>query len=131
MNAASRADKIDRYRDEIRSSFPSIPSFLVTLPQFGLTLTPWEEWEKPNGVPLWWTAYNKTKHWRNAEYHRASLENMLNAVAGLFVMVLYLYKDKAQSGELVPAPQLLHVDDEHCRGIGEISNRISLAYVLD
>ena len=56
---------------------------------------------------------------------------MLDTIAGLFVMVLYLYKDKAQSGELVPAPQLLHVADEHCKGIGEISNRLSLAYVLD
>ena len=130
ISATSSAGNINSYRDEIQSSFPSIPSFPVTLPQFGLTLTPWDEWTKPNGVPLWWTAYNKTKHHRDAEYHRANLENMLNAIAGLFVMVLYLYRDKAQSGELVPAPQLLHVAEQHCRGIDHSRNRLAFFYVL-
>jgi hypothetical protein len=107
----SAAENINDYRAEIKSAYPGIPQFEVLLPRFGLTLTPWDEWKKDDGVPLWWTAYNKIKHQRDSEYHRANLKNALNAVAGLFVMVLHLYKDKARAGELVPSPQLLRVPD--------------------
>ena len=131
INPNSRANKIDAYRNEIMSSFPSVAGFEVLLPQFGLTLRPWDEWSEPNGVPLWWTAYNKTKHHRDAEYHRANLKNMLNAIAGLFVMVLYLYRDKAEAGELVPAPQLLHVREQHFRGITHTGNRLGFVYILE
>jgi hypothetical protein len=131
MNPNSRASKIDVYRKEIVQSYPGIVGFEVLLPQFGLTLRPWDEWKNPNGVPFWWTAYNKTKHHRHTEYHRASLKNMLNAIAGLFVMVLYLCRDKASSGELVPAPQLLHVGQEHFRGITHSGNRMGFVYSLE
>jgi hypothetical protein len=59
INTASSADNIHNYRDEIVPVFPKIPAFPVLLPRFGLSLTPWDEWNKPRGVPYWWTAYNK------------------------------------------------------------------------
>jgi hypothetical protein len=37
-------------------------------------------------------------------------------VAGLFVVVLHLYKEKAEGGELAPAPQLLTDDEVHHAG---------------
>ena|SRR5208283_2927614 len=116
INPKSKADNINRYRGEILPVFPGIPQFQIILPRFGLALTPWDEWEKLDGVPFWWTAYNKVKHQRDSEYHRATLKNVLNSVAGLFVMVLYLYKEKASEGELCPSPQLLRVDESHFRG---------------
>lgn len=131
INANSRANNIGAYRNEIMSSFPGVAGFEVLLSQFGLTLRPWDEWCRPNGVPLWWTAYNKTKHHRDAEYHRANLRNMLNAIAGLFVMVLYLYRDKAEAGELVPVPQLLHVAQQNFGGILQSGNRLGFLYVLE
>jgi hypothetical protein len=70
----------------------------------------------PNNPPKWWTAYNKIKHHRDAEYDQANLKNALNAVGGLFVMVLYLYKEKAILGEIGPSPKLLHVSAERFRG---------------
>lgn len=111
VNAKSRAANINQYRSKIKPAFPAIPNFGVLLPRFGLRLTPWDEWNKENGVPLWWTAYNRIKHQRDTEFERANLKNALNAVAGLFVMVLYLYKDSAEAGGLVPSPQLLRVPD--------------------
>jgi hypothetical protein len=111
VDAKSRAASINQYRSKIKPAYPRIPQFEVLLPRFGLPLTPWDEWKKDDGVPLWWTAYNKIKHQRDSEYHRANLKNALNAVAGLFVMVLHLYKDRAEAGELVPSPQLLRVPD--------------------
>ena len=113
IDPQSAADSVNKYRSELRRAFPGIPQFEVLLPRFGLTLKPWDEWNKRNGVPFWWTAYNKIKHNRDSEYKRANLKNALNAVAGLFVMVLYLYRDKAQSGSLVPSPQLLRPDAQH------------------
>ena len=116
LNPTSSASNINAYRDEIKTAFPTMPQFEVLISRFGLTLTPWDEWSKPDGVPFWWTAYNKTKHQRDSEYHRASLKNALNAVAGLFVAVLHLYKDKARAGELLPPAQLLRVSDRHYLG---------------
>jgi len=116
INVASSADNIHRYRDEIVLALPKVPTFTVLLPRFGLRLTPWDEWIKPAGVPFWWTAYNKIKHEQDSEYHRAHLKNALNAVAGLFVVILYLYKEKAGLGELLPSPQLLRPGEEHFGG---------------
>jgi hypothetical protein len=107
INDKSHADNIHAYREEITPHFSNIPNFEVFIPRYGLTLKPWEQWKNDQGVPMWWTAYNKAKHERAREYQRANLKNALNAVAGLFVMVLYRYKQKAELGELTPSPKLL------------------------
>jgi hypothetical protein len=127
----SAASKINEYRVEILTLYPRVPMFEVTLPRFGLILHPWDEWKKQNGVPFWWTAYNKTKHERNTEYHRANLKNALNAVAGLFVVVLHLYKEKATLGELVPSPQLLRVGEAHFGGSTMGQYEMGTHYVLE
>lgn len=117
LNSSSFANGINRYRDEICAVYPHIPDFEVLLPRYGLTLTPWDNWNQPNGVPIWWTAYNKIKHHRDSEYHRANLKNALNAICGLFIMVLYLYKEKAEEGELAPNPKLLFVNENRSGGL--------------
>ena len=115
-NRNSDADGINAYRSEIAASIPSISSFQVLMPRFGLTLTPWHEWQQQNGVPLWWTAYNKIKHHRDSHYHEANLKNAVNAVSALFVVSLHLYKEKAESGTLLPSSQLFTVDMNHIKG---------------
>src|SRR3990170_427520 len=82
ISPGSRANNILHYRDTIRRAFPRIVKFEVFLPRFGLRLRPWSEWKKKEGVPLWWSDYNKVKHERNAYFERANLKNVLNAVAG-------------------------------------------------
>ncbi len=37
-------------------------------------------------TPTWWTAYNKIKHEHYDNLHKANLENVLNCLAGLFVL---------------------------------------------
>jgi hypothetical protein len=130
LNAASTAESIAAYRQELLPAYPAISNFEVTLPRFGVRLHPWDKWNHVNGVPLWWTAYNKTKHHRHTEYHLANLKNALNAVAGLFVMVLYLYRDKAIAGELLPQPQILRVGDAHYGGTTMWSYEMGIQYVL-
>jgi hypothetical protein len=112
----SSADNINAYRDLLVQQYPVIPQFIVEMPRYGLTMCPWDEWKNADGVPRWWTAYNKTKHQRNTHYEHANLKNALNAVAGLFVTTLYRYPDEARLGQLVPIPQLLRPSNAHAGG---------------
>lgn len=130
LNPASSAEDIHQYREEIKPVHPKIPDFKVLIPRHGLTLTPWDNWNEERGVPLWWTAYNKIKHHRDSEYHRANLRNALNSVAGLFVMVLYLYKEKAKMGELVPSLQLLKAAEDHLEGVTLGGYEFGIVYKL-
>ncbi len=75
LTPSSTADNIHEYRDEIKSIYPNIHDFDVLLPRYGLRLKPWGDWNIPDGVPSWWTAYNKVKHHRDSDYHRANLRN--------------------------------------------------------
>jgi len=129
-NPASRADRINQYREEIVRAFPMIPRFEVLAPRCGLRLKPWVNWRRPNNPPYWWTAYNKTKHHRHDEYHRACLKNVLNAVAGLFVVCLYLYKDKAELGELIPTPTVLRPSEDRFTGISHSGYELGIVYRL-
>ena len=112
----SSADSINQYRNEIKSAYPKFPNFKVSISRFGLNLTPWEKWNESNGVPVWWTAYNKVKHHRDTDFHQANLKNVLNSVAGLFVITLYFYKDKAENAELIPMQSLLRVTEDNFEG---------------
>jgi hypothetical protein len=117
IDPKSRANSINEYQKVILKKYNSIPSFSVIIPRYGLTLQPWQNWGiKKDHPPLWWTAYNKIKHHRHTHYHNGNLKNALNAIAGLFIMVLYFYRDKAISGELFPALKLLHATEEHFGG---------------
>jgi hypothetical protein len=129
VNPGSRAGKINQYRDEILRAFPMIPMFEVIAPRYGLHLHPWNNW--PDNSPDWWTAYTDTKHHRHTEYHKASLKNVLNAVSGLFVMCLYLYKDKAEGGELIPSPIILRPSEDRFRGTHQGGYEMSIVYGLD
>lgn len=103
-----QADNINAYRLGILSAHPEIAQSTVSLPKFGLTLTPWEQW----GVganPVWWRAYNNVKHHRHTHFAEASLKNTLNSLAGLFALLLFFYKDEAHNGTLSPQPTLFRI----------------------
>lgn len=105
-NAQSKADNIDQYRNEILKSDPLVAETCVHIPRFGLSIKPWAEWVNGRN-PSWWKAYNFVKHHRNSHFSDANLENSLNAVAGLFVLLLFYYKEEGQKGLLSPDPTLL------------------------
>lgn len=82
------------------------------------TISPWKNWKyekKDDGkikllpkkeTPKWWTAYNKVKHTRTAKtkegynYERANLENVINALGGLFIIEQHFF-------ELLPKDETL------------------------
>lgn len=103
INKNSKAKSIDKYRDEIHPRYPSISSASISVPRFGLTLNPWEQWGE-NKKPLWWEAYNNVKHHRHTHFSDANLKHALNAVAGLFVILLFYYQDEGENAQLNPDP---------------------------
>ena len=106
LDSGSKADNIASFRIAIIEAYPQISASIVFLPQFGLTMTPWEDWAW-DASPFWWRAYNNVKHHRHTHFSEASLQNTLNAVAGLFVLLLFFYRDEATTGKLAPGARLL------------------------
>jgi hypothetical protein len=101
----STADNISKYRKTILLHYPQIASVLVEMPRFGLTLNPWQKWEEDKS-PIWWGAYTNVKHHRNIYFFQANLKNALDSVAGLFVLLLFFYREETQKATLNPAPVL-------------------------
>lgn len=53
-----------------------------------LIIIPFNEWNTDTFTPLsWYQNYNNVKHNRNANFHMASLENLINCMAGLYVLL--------------------------------------------
>lgn len=105
LDGASKADRINLYRSEIMAVHGEIAGAEVRIPKYGLTLHPWAAW-KNYSSPVWWKAYTDVKHHRHTHFAAANLENTLNAVAGLFVLLLYFYPTEARHARLSPDPQL-------------------------
>lgn len=59
-----------------------------------IKLQPFQNWKsKPNyNSPDWWIPYNNVKHERLANFRSANLKNVVNALAGLYILELYLIK---------------------------------------
>jgi hypothetical protein len=105
IDSRSRAGNIMAYMTQIVAAYPDIAATEVLIPKFGMKLTPWERWGKGES-PLWWVAYNKVKHHRHTHFSEANLKHALNAVAGLFTLLLYFYRDEAKRAQLSPDPAL-------------------------
>jgi len=102
-------DNIEAYRKVLSKSLPKkIDSLNVFMPISGLTLTPWMNWSK-NKCPEWWRAYNNVKHERSLHFAEANLKNVLNAVSGLYVLLLYLYETEARESRLIPKPRFFQL----------------------
>jgi len=105
------------YQKTIIGQFPEFHTTKIHIPRHGIQLIPWKQWKSKN-VPQWWTSYNSVKHQRNKFYKKANLENTINAVAGLFVMVLYLYTHNNRLNvESVPSPKFFAVDPIYKTGV--------------
>lgn len=108
LNPESKADNINWYKQEILVAYPQLVASEVSIPKFGLALRPWEQWGK-NRNPIWWKAYNEVKHQRHTHFPEANLKNALNAVAALFVLLLFFYDAQAVEGRLTPDPSLFRI----------------------
>ena len=111
IDSSKDAENIIHYREIIMGAFPRVASFLVSIPRFGLTFIPWQNWASGKS-PDWWQDYNSVKHERNVNFNRANLSNVLNSIAALYVLLLYYYKEEADDGLLHPNPSMYFVTDD-------------------
>lgn len=90
------------YRNILRKKahLPHLGARKVTVPRFGLTLQPWENWLSETEGQIWWASYNSVKHARHTSFHEATLKNALNAVAGLYLLVLELASRKREGDDI-------------------------------
>jgi hypothetical protein len=127
LNPTTNPHNINEYRLILTEEIPNLASEQVFVKRYGLTLTPWKNWQGSTN-PLWWRSYNKVKHERNQYFPEATLKNALNAVAGLLVITFYYYKhllpstmnyvltNKDVMRELEPQSKLLQLSDEFYYG---------------
>ena len=123
LNPSANRRNINEYSLIIKEGIPNFASEQVFVKRYGLTLTPWSNWQG-NTNPLWWRSYNKVKHERNQYFTEATLKNALNSLAGLLVVTFYYYKhsltstmnqvmsDKDVMRELEPQSSLLRLSDK-------------------
>ncbi len=90
INSAGTYCNIDDYRNSIVSEYQKLPTMVIDVPQYGIEITPWKNWASEIN-PDWWKAYNNVKHERHRYFEKANLENTINAVSGLFLLVLCLH----------------------------------------
>lgn len=102
---AESAENIEQYRGIIHPLRPGLSSATASLPRFGVTLTPWSNWQQ-NRTPAWWADHNRVKHQRSEYFASAHLKNVLNAVGALFLLLIMYYREQADLRRLVPAPAL-------------------------
>lgn len=114
---------IDSYREIIKEDMPPIIGTNIISDRYGLTLSPWSNWAEDKN-PIWWKSYNDVKHERSVHFSKANLKNVLNSMAGLFVVNIYFNHEKFCSehkeypyeltytfNNLIPQSSLFKLDD--------------------
>ena len=82
-----RSKNMSNYKSDILSSYPRIKEEKVNVSYFDIQLQPFEELEK---AMKWWKSYNMIKHDRLSNISEANLENVLYALAALFLLERHL-----------------------------------------
>jgi len=96
---------IGGYKNILTENINDFSETKVVINRYGLELTPWINW-KGKRNPNWWSDYNKIKHHRHDYFKRANLSNVLNAMAGLFVLVMFFHLNSTEYPSLKPNPAL-------------------------
>lgn len=89
------AENINHYRKIVIDEIKGFSNQEAICYKFSLEFTPWMSWNE-NISPEWWSDHNKVKHKRNEFYNKANLKNVLESLAALYIVNLYLsfVKDK-------------------------------------
>lgn len=102
-------DNIGNYKAIITKHHPEFHAIKVHMPMYGITLNPWNKW-RSEPQPHWWRAYNKAKHERHEHFSEANLKNALNAVAALYIILLFYYKNENNASEHIFHSQLFFIE---------------------
>lgn len=88
----SNPRKMPHFKNLLRKPehLPNLGDLWVSIPRFGLTLNPWDNWADEKEGQSWWRSYNEVKHSRHMNFSKATLKNALNAMAALYLINLAL-----------------------------------------
>ena len=87
---------INDYFKVVNTKFSNIFKEKVTSSFDSIELTPFCGWTSEDR-PVWWENYNNVKHGRLENFNRGNLKNVLNALAGLYILERYLLKNIADN----------------------------------
>lgn len=124
----SQASNMPSYRKAILSKHPDMPQTKVVIPALDMPSTPWSDWQLDKS-PAWWEDYNKVKHHRDAFFNAANLQNCLNSLAGLLVLLGYLYAE-ALSDFKLKTDKLFTFDNSYCCGSSWSANGLCRGFAL-
>jgi hypothetical protein len=96
------ASSINVYQEVLIGALPMLPDSRVEMPRFGMEFCPWSNWATLKNPPDWWQGNNKVKHHRTDHFRQANLKNVLNAVAGLLVLLLLLHSKDGPYFPMMP-----------------------------
>ena len=91
IDPKAKAESINSYQSVLMLAVPTLAKASVDLPRYGLRFQPWLNWKRPKTPPEWWSGNNKVKHHRSEHFKQGNLRNVLNAVAGLLLLLLLYY----------------------------------------
>lgn len=114
IDPKSKAKYISHYGNQIGAALPRVSKMKVHLPSYGINLQPWTNWNSsPRKSPNWWKSYNNVKHQRDKFFPEANLGNVLNALGGLYILTLYLYREIANEALLRPNSMLFRPEKDY------------------
>lgn len=79
---------IGKYKEIILGNYPRIVEATVLVSRLDKNIRPFSEWS--SGKLAWWEAYQQVKHSRGTHFGQASYKNSVNALAALYIAILYL-----------------------------------------
>jgi hypothetical protein len=110
-----RCRDMDDYRKILSAHAPGLRDVTISMPRHNLSFVPWDDWRMGKN-PSWWRSYNNVKHKRDKCYEDANLHNCLRAMAGLCVLVAYLYYDERISRGLATRTPMMFLDTRYRKG---------------
>lgn len=90
------------YCPVILQKYSGIKNQKVVINALDDSIKPFEEWRRecPKQSLVWWDAYDSVKHGRIKNFDSANLENVLNALAALYLLEMYYLKDIVKEDEM-------------------------------
>lgn len=102
-----RADGMKDFSKNVLSLWPAIINQEVSFR--GKNLLPFEGWNTNDKTssPKWWGAYTACKHGRREHFYEANLKNVVNALAGLYILESYYVRDLGIRNKDIDVPNEL------------------------
>ncbi len=123
------ASSIDEYRKSLQAKYPYLATLSILVKSMPTEIfTPWASWNNtPPGNPTWWTEHNQVKHKRHLFFDKANLGNVLEAAAGLFVLLIYFHQPELYRGQLQPKFRIFMADPNY---VEDLTGGLGFRYTL-